>query len=186
MTSVAGKRLLIYNVHIVYMLVVKDSVTLIHLAKTSLLRDSCRFLGDVLIPEKVYDETVESGREEGYPDAALVEEVVEEEDIEVREVEEEFVDRARKYSIQGGEAEAVGLYWQEDADLLATDDDNVRKKKTLLELDLIGTPVIVQKLYENGYIEGEKELEKKIDRLRDIGWFNSAVLDKIVLEAEKQ
>ncbi len=42
------------------------------------------------------------------------------------------------------------LYWQESADFLATDDDNVREKRILLELDLIGAPVIIWKLLKNG------------------------------------
>lgn len=39
------------------MLIVKDSMILIHLAKMQILTDSCRHFGNVLIPTKVYEET---------------------------------------------------------------------------------------------------------------------------------
>lgn len=51
-----------------------------------------------------------------------------------------MIAKANAFNIQRGEAEAVALYWQEEADLLATDDDNVRRKKDALRIKTIGTP----------------------------------------------
>lgn len=165
------------------MLVVKDAMVLIHLAKLSLLESACRHFGAVLIPSGVYEETVDAGRERGYPDAEIIDDAVDAGVIEVAHVDgSSLIDRANRFNIQGGEAEAVALYWEREADLLASDDDNVRRKRELLNLDLIGTPSILLDLYDAARIDAEK-LGRAIDELRSIGWFSAPVLDKIELEA---
>jgi len=165
------------------MLVVKDAMVLIHLAKLTLLEPSCAQFGDVAIPTTVKAETVDTGRDHGYPDAAVIADVIDQGGIDVYDVEDPaLIERANRYNIQGGEAAAVALYWERDADLLATDDDNVRGKRSLLELELIGTPALLLDLFDGGAIDATK-LRSAIDELRDIGWFSVAVLDKLELEA---
>ncbi|MFW6196593.1 MAG: hypothetical protein ACOC5D_04570 [Thermoplasmatota archaeon] len=164
------------------MLVVKDSMILIHLAKTSVLEDSCKFFEEVIIPRKVWKETVEIGKKRKYPDAILIEELIEKDRIDIVDVEEkELIDRARKFNIQGGEAEAVALYWEKDADILATDDDNVRSKSALLNLNLVGTLPILVKMFRADKVSEEK-VARSLDILQDIGWFSTAVLDKTRVE----
>jgi len=163
---------------------VKDAMVLIHLSKISLLGKICDIF-EVMIPELVYSETVEEGKKRKYPDAALIEEMIEEEKIRVKRVnKDEMVERAVNFNIQGGEAEAVALYWQENADLLATDDDNVRKKKDILDLKLIGTPALILRLYQEERID-KKKFKSSLERLRDIGWFSNSVIDKVLLEGGK-
>lgn len=165
------------------MLVVKDAMVLIHLAKLTLLETTCAYFGEVAIPTLVHEETVSIGRDHGYPDAEIIAETVDSGHIDVFDVSDEsLVDRARRYNVQGGEAAAVALYWERDADLLASDDDNVRRKRTVLDLDLIGTPSILLELFDAAAIDAGK-LRQALDELREIGWFSAAVLDKIELEA---
>lgn len=167
------------------MLVVKDAMVLIHLSKLSLLETACDLLRNVIIPKKVYRETVRVGKKKDYPNAVLIEEIINKGKIKVKQVKKNgLIKRARSFNIQNGEAEALALYWEEDADSLATDDDNVRKKKNLLDLDLIGTPVIILKLYKHSMIK-KKKFKSSLDKLRKIGWFSNAVIDKIRLEGEK-
>ena len=162
------------------MFVVKDSMVLIHLSKLTLLESSCELFERAVIPELVFKETVSEGKEEGYEDAVLIEEIVEKDLIEVKEVRDrELIERANDFNIQSGEAEAVALYWQEGADYMATDDDNVRKKQDILDLDLISTPSIILKLLEEGKIDEEK-FRYSLDILRDIGWFSNTVIDKVL------
>ena len=82
-----------------------------------------------------------------------------------------------------GEGEALALYWQENADCLATDDDTVRKRSHLLNVRLIGTPAIMLALYRKGYMNRDK-LRQSLNELRKIGWVSNAVIDKILLEAK--
>lgn len=161
------------------MIVVKDAMVLIHMAKITLLQASCSYFQSVLIPSLVYEEVVVRGRKEGFPDAVLIEELVEERNINVKEVEKtELLTRAHQFNIQEGEAEAVALYWQENADYLVTDDDNVRKKEEILELQLLSTPSLLLHLYGEHEISKAK-FHRAIDTLRDIGWFSNVVLDEI-------
>lgn len=165
------------------MFVVKDAMVLIHLATLTLLKTTCTHFGQVAMPTAVHKETVEAGRTRGYPDAEVIAETVANGRIDVVEVTEDaLVERARQYNLQGGEAAAVALYWERDADLLATDDDNVRRKRAVLELDLIGTPAILVELFDAAAIDATK-LRSALDELRAIGWFGAPVLDKVALEA---
>jgi len=95
-----------------------------------------------------------------------------------------LIRRANEFNIYRGEAEAIALYWQEKASLLATDDDNVRKKKEALGISMIGTPSIMIKLFRNKKID-KKSYLASIRKLKEIGWFSSTVFDKMLLEAQK-
>ncbi len=168
------------------MLVVKDAMVLIHLAKLSLLETCCDLFSGIIVPTEVKKEVVDRGREKGFPDAIIIDEIINKGKISVKEVQDRtLVDRANQFNIQGGEAEAVALYWELDADLLATDDDNVRKKKTILDLKVVGTLPIILKLFMADMIDKNK-FERSLSELRKIGWFSSGVLDRIAAEADKK
>ena len=166
------------------MLAVKDSMTLIHLAKTSLLETSCDYFKTVIIPKLAYKEVMK-GLKHGYVDAKVVEKVAEMKKLTVLEVKvKELIRKANEFNIQGGEAEGVALYWQEKADILATDDDNVRKKGFLLGIRAVGTPAIMLKLHREGLINSEK-FRKAVEELRTIGWFSNGVLDMVLMEGKR-
>lgn len=167
------------------MLVVSDAMVLIHLAKISLLEKCCEYFKQVVIPMLVFDETVKAGKEKGYADANLIEHIITKGKIKVMKVRErDLIKKANNFNISGGEAEALALYWQEQADLLASDDDNVRNKKEMLAINLSGTASMILALYNNKEIELEKA-KQSINKLRKIGWFSSEILDKIEMEVEK-
>lgn len=166
------------------MLVVKDAMILIHLAKISLLEKSCGYFNEVITPKKVHEEVME-GLSKGYVDAKVIDNLVREKKLRVLAIRNaELVKKANEFNIQGGEAEAVALYWQEKADLLATDDDNVRKKEAIIGIKLVGTLAILLKLKLKKLIDVQK-FEDSISELRKIGWFGSAVLDKVLMEGLK-
>lgn len=169
--------------HNILQMIVKDAMVIIHLAKITLLEKSCDYFKDIIISKLVYEEAVEEGKK--YPEAIIIKELVEKSTIKVKKVGNKMlVNKANQFNIQRGEAESVALYWQEKADLLATDDDNVRKKSAILNLNIIGTPVIVLKLYKENMIDKEK-FKQSISQLRKIGWFSNAVLDKVLMEVLK-
>ncbi|MEM5802279.1 MAG: hypothetical protein QXQ18_02765 [Candidatus Aenigmatarchaeota archaeon] len=165
-------------------MIIKDSMVVIHLAKITLLEKSCEHFKNVVIPEMVYKEIL-LGKEKGYPEVKIVEELIKEKKITVKRVKNKrVIEKILEFNIQRGEAEAVALYWEEKADYLATDDDNVRKKSVLLNINVIGTPAIILKLYRGKLIEKEK-FEESLRELRKIGWFSDAVIDKILMEGLK-
>ena len=55
----------------------------------------------------------------------------------------------------------------------------------MLNIEVIGTPAIILKLYKNKIIDKYK-IEQSISELRKIGWFSGMVLDKIMMEAENE
>jgi predicted nucleic acid-binding protein len=159
-------------------------MVVIHLARITLLGKSCEYFKNVVIPRMVYDEIL-SGKEKGYPEVKLIVDLIEAKKITVREVRNRMlVKKLREFNIERGEAESVALYWEEKADYLATDDDNVRKKSMVLNIKLIGTPAIILKLYKEKLIEKEK-FEETLAELRKIGWFSDAVIDKVLMEGLK-
>ncbi len=155
-------------------------MVMIHLAKITLLEKSCDYFKKVIIPKKVYEEI--TFNKEKYAEVKVIKELIEKDKIVIKQVKDlQLIKKANEFNILKGEAEAVALYWQEKADYLATDDDNVRKKREILNLKMIGTPVIIFKLYKEKMIEKEKFVES-ITKLRKIGWFSNAVIDKILME----
>lgn len=163
-------------------MIVKDTMVVIHLAKITLLEKSCALFKPVAIPEEVHREIIE-GEKKGYEDVKVVQELIKAGKVSVKHVrDKELLKRAKEFNIQRGEAEAVALYWQEKAEYLASDDDNLRKRSILLHLNLIGTPAIILKLYQEKRIDRNKILES-LRALRKIGWFSTAVIDRILSEA---
>ena len=163
-------------------MIIKDSMVVIHLAKITLLAASCERFKPVVIPEEVHQEILQ-GKKKGYEDVKIIEELIVAGKLAVKHVRDrKLLKQAAEYNVQGGEGEALALYWQEKADYLASDDDNLRKKVVLLNLRLIGTPTIILKLYQEKRIDRQK-LEGSLQALRKIGWFSSAVIDKILMEA---
>lgn len=163
-------------------MIINDAMVVIHLAKITLLEASCGYFQPALIPEAVHQEIL-AGQKKGYEDVALIEELLKAGTLGVRRVKDKkLLKRAEAFNVQRGEAEAVALYWQERANYLASDDDNLRKKGTLLNIRLIGTPAIILTLYREKLIRKDK-LIGSLQVLRKIGWFSNAVIDTIVMEA---
>jgi len=51
------------------------------------LIDSCQHFGDVIIPTKVYEETVMNGKKKGHPDALIIEQTINDNLITIKEIE---------------------------------------------------------------------------------------------------
>ncbi|MBI2106162.1 hypothetical protein HYT56_04990 [Candidatus Woesearchaeota archaeon] len=164
------------------MIIIKDSMVIIHLAKLSILEKSCKCFEKVMIPELVHKEII---KEKDRTEITIINELIKNNEITIKKINDQnLIKKANQFNIQKGEAEVVGLYWQEKANLIATDDDNVRKKKIMLNIKIIGTPAIILGLYQKKIIDKNKT-EQCISELKKIGWFANTVLDKIQMEVEK-
>ncbi len=166
-------------------MIVKDAMVLIHLAKLSVLEKSCMFFKNVIIPELVYKEVLK-GKNKNYVDVPIILKIIKNKKITVKKINNKnLIEKVKQFNIQGGEAEVIALYWQEKSELIATDDDNVRKKRSLLDINVIGTPAILLKLYKEKIINKNKILEC-VSELRKIGWFSNAILDQISMEVKNE
>ncbi len=168
------------------MIIVKDSMILIHMAKMQILTDSCRHFGNVVIPTRVYEETVINGKKKDHPDALIIEQAISSDLIEIREVKDQKkVDNLRIFGLHLGEAEAVALYFQERAQFLATDDDTCRRNRIILGISIIGSPAIVIMLFRNSLITKSKALDC-VSSLATIGWFDMEVIHEMKRQIEKR
>jgi len=164
-------------------MIIKDAMVLIHLAKMTVLEKSCDYFKKVEIAKTVYAEIL-FGKKKGFADAALIENIVKNGKIIVKEVKNtKLISKANEFNIKGSEAESIALYWRENADYLASDDDNVRKKADILNMNVIGTPAILSNLYEKRIIEKNKFIDS-VNKLKKIGWFNNSVIDKLLMKAK--
>jgi len=165
-------------------MIVKDAMVLIHLAKITLLKKSCEYFSEVIVPNLVYEEILR-GEDKGYGEVILIKEAVNSKMIKIIKVaNSDLLERANEFNIKEGEAEAVALYWQEKTDFLATDDDNVRKKAGMLNISIIGTPAVIINLYKSKLITEEKYISS-IEELRKIGWFSNQVIERMKMEIKK-
>jgi predicted nucleic acid-binding protein len=166
------------------LLIVKDSMVLIHLAKSGLLKEACIMFEHVIIPPAVHREVVERGIAADYPDAYVVQSLEEEGQIRVVTVKNKLLAELKKYGLQGGELEAVTLYFQEKTDLIASNDDKVRKLRLILDLKLVSSPEIILMLAKQYIITKDKATEC-LEELKKIGWFSNSVIDYILSEVDK-
>ena len=167
------------------MKVVKDSMILINLAKITLLEASCDYFSKVIISKGIFEESVIDGKNKGMEDALLIESVIKKGKIEVKNLrDKKLIKMINQFNIYGGEAESLALYLQEKGDLLISDDYNLRKKKESVNAKIIGSLSVILRLRKNNKIGKEKFL-MSVNKMREIGWFSSSILDKVTIEGEK-
>jgi predicted nucleic acid-binding protein len=167
------------------MIVVKDSMVLIHLAKMQVLTDSCQYFGDVIIPTKVYEGTVINGKKKGHSDALIIQQTINSNLIKIKEIKnKDNVDNLKLFGLHFGEAEAVALYFQEKAQFLATDDDSCRKNRIILGINIIGSPAIVLMLFRKALITRKKAIDC-ISALETIGWFGAEVMHEMKRQIDR-
>jgi predicted nucleic acid-binding protein len=141
--------------------------------------------GQVIIPNTVHKEVVEIGKKAGHADAFLIEKLEYERYIQVVAVHEtKLMNELEKYGLRGGELEVVTLYFQEKADLIASNDDKVRKLRLILDLNLVSYHEIVFMLVKNGDISKSKAVECLLE-FKKIGWFANHVIDSIIAEVNR-
>ncbi len=141
--------------------------------------------GRVIISPSVHEEVVEEGIEKGRPDAYVVQMLEREKYIHVVSVvDRELMGELARYGLKGGELESVTLYFEEKADLIASNDDKVRRLRLILNLDLISSPEIVFMMVNKRVISRDKAVDCLLE-LKKIGWFSPGVIDTIVEEVRK-
>jgi predicted nucleic acid-binding protein len=143
--------------------VVADSSCLIGLSKIGRLEILHDLFGAVLIPEKVYQEVVVSGK--GRPGA---EEVKNASWIETRAVQNQLAVKALQLHLGGGESEAISLAVECGADFLILDDLRARQIAEELGLSVVGTVAALYKSSEKGLL-GEN-IQTVLEQLHQAGF----------------
>lgn len=148
--------------------VVSNASPIIYAAKIGFLKSLGKLYGKILIPPAVYDEVVEKGVEKKAADALVIEKAVKEGQLQVVELNErskaEIKVLTRMMGISAGEAEAIVLARQEEADILLIDERSGTLTARVWGLKTVGLlGVIIEAMYE-GIITFE-ELKTYYNRL---------------------
>lgn len=151
-----------------------NSSPLIYLAKVSLLTILKEIPEEKFTVTRVFNEVIEEGKKKGAPEASILENLIREEIIKVRNPnDEEYLKFVKKISAETEkqplhEAEVEVLCLAKQLNGIAISDDKAtRSVAKLLGIKLHGTGYILGKIQK-------EELIKKLDEMRRLGWYISA------------
>lgn len=138
-------------------MIVSNSSPLIYLAKLNKLRLLKDFFGEVAVPEKVWEEVAEKGKEENFPDAFAVESAAGEEWLKVKKVKN--VKKLEDFGIDEGEAEALSLAFELGVKEIMIDQTHARLAAKALGLQPRGTIFVLLRALKKGIVTYEDYLE---------------------------
>lgn len=155
-------------------MIVFDASTLILTARIDLLRlIAGDYRGRMLIPDAVEREACRKG----FPDAAAIRRFIEAGRIEVVtvSVSRELEKLEEDLAIDRGEAAAILLARNEQADFVASDDRNAIRACRLLGLGFVSTPALLVRAVEKGLVDREEGL-LKLEKLQVIGRYRQEII----------
>ena len=141
-------------------LIVSDASSLILLAKTNLIGTVIE-LFDMRISERVFKETVISGKKRQREDAHIIEANINMGHIQVikTKYDKEVRHIAKSFNLGRGEEESIILYLQLKADLLLIDDRGGIKTSKILKLNWATVPNLLPLLIKLNRINKERALD---------------------------
>ena len=159
-------------------LIISDASSLILLNKVKLVEKLAKLMS-IKIPLEVKKEAVDIGKENNYQDAFEIERLINKNIVKVEEVKNnKKVDELMKgYNMEKGESEAVQLFRELNADLLATDDRNAINTCSLLNIPTSGSLAFVVNFYRKNLISKE-EGEEMINQLSVFGRYSIDIINK--------
>ncbi|MFQ6126348.1 MAG: hypothetical protein ACE5R6_17320 [Candidatus Heimdallarchaeota archaeon] len=104
--------------------------------------------------------------------------------IQIEECDQKFLQKYAPFGLKGGELAVVALYFQLKADLITSNDDHVRRLRTILQLNLISSPEIIVFFAHQGKIT-PTVADEALRNLKKIGWFHPSVIDYARQEVRK-
>ena len=164
-------------------IVICDSSNLILISKVDLLDLLIEIYGEILIPQAVYNESIKEGKKLKKMDAFLIEKRIDEGKIIVKQIKN-FQEKSKlieDFNIHKGEAEAIILYLEENANLLGTDDYQTIKVCKILKIKYFTTLSFIYLCFMNNLLLKDNVL-LKYDNLNEIGWYKE---DLIIFFKEK-
>lgn len=159
------------------MKVVSNASPLVNLARIGQLSLLHHLFGEVLVPEAVWEEVVVRGRNQ--PGA---EEIGAATWIERASVANRQLVHALRQDLDSGEAEAIALAVEIDADLLLMDERLGRKTAAHFGLRYVGLVGILSEAKQRGLV---RELRHLLDQLRNMAgfWLSSALYQQVLCDA---
>jgi len=165
------------------MKLVIDACSIILLAKATVLEELTKWKG-IMITKGVYNEVLE-GKDEKLLDALLLEKLVEEKKIPIKNnLKRELIQKLSKdFGLGIGESESLALALETSDKAMVTDNKQGRKAAKIQGLKLLGSIDIVIALYKAKRIDKEKAISA-LKNLKDNGWFQDYLMEKALEEIQ--
>lgn len=145
-------------------MIASDASPLICLAKAGKLYLLKEMFGKVLIEEEVKREAIDRGKEEGAPDALVIEDAIKEGWIEVEKIEDE-----KSFSgIHKGEGNTILLAKRHKC-LVLIDEEDGREVASAMDLKVRGSLCVLKKAVENGLMSKDDAI-KTLDEMINEGF----------------
>jgi predicted nucleic acid-binding protein len=168
-------------------IVINDSSNLILISKIEVLELLLEIFNEILIPQAVYKEAVEDGKKLKKLDAILIEKKIDDGKIKIKEIKDVLKKKEiiEKFNIHDGEAEAIVLYLEENADVLGTDDYRSIKTCKILNINYFTTLSFLYLCFERNKLSKQIIL-LKFDTLGRLGWYKKDLINYFKDEIEKK
>jgi len=150
------------------MKVILDADSLIKLTKAK-AKEIVLKNREAYIPSKVFEETVEIPKEEGYPDAFLIDDNLKKGLLAVEKIEENKEAEAMiaKLRMRGGEADVFRLYKSGDFDVVSSDDGKFLEMLDGLNVPYITPSALIVFLFKRKVLSRE-DAERYIKNLKEM------------------
>lgn len=157
--------------------VVLDSSVIIALSQLRYLNLLNRIFDEILIPRAVYEEICVKGR--GLTGDSEIRESVKNDLIKIKNIRNKILVNALLDPLALGEAEALTLAVEEEADYVVGDDKLARSRAKAMGLNVIGTLRVLRLFFDAGLIS-KSELLKALEDLRTNGFrISNEIIDKV-------
>lgn len=161
----------------VYLTIIANASTLVLLTKAGLI-DNLLEVANLLIPQKVYEEAVVSGKKKGAEDAYKIEKLVQETRIQIKDVPKNEIDQIQSlFNLKSGERDTIALAQSIDVQNVLTDDKKAINACRALDLKFTTAIDILVQLEIQGIIDLDKAKEA-LDRLEKFGWYDKSLIQK--------
>lgn len=161
-------------------MIIFDSSPLIHIVKIGKLDFILKIFDYILIPDGVYQETIQNGIEKGYSDAILLSEYYKNRKIRIRKIKNE--DKALQSYLHLGEYEAIMLA-QELSYIVVIDDKKARFVAEQKSLSFFSTLDIILLLRKEKTIDSEL-FQINLGKYGSNGWISHQIIQQYLLEAK--
>ncbi len=143
-------------------MIASDASPLISLAKAGKLYLLREIFERVLIEEEVKRETIDRGKEEGAPDALVIEDAVKEGWIEIEKIKEE----KRFSGIHRGEGNTI-LLAKKHKCLVLIDEEDAREVARAVDLKVRGSLYVLKEAIEKDLISKEESVKTLDEMIKD-------------------
>lgn len=160
---------------------VSDATPLIHLSKIGKISRLKRLFEKVFIPKEIYEEVVVKGKSLNKKDVVLIEALIEENFIEVKET----ASKIEMPNLHLGELKAIALCKELKIKNLLIDDKEGYDAAELIGLNPLRTTALLLRLLDKKFVKFS-EYKESLLKLSESGYFLSADTYERLLEAGKK